>query len=209
MTKNITTIAFILITFSMHAQTMKEIFTNLPDSILPTLTKNNRLDCIDFIENKMTTEVNNSLNGKSCLTALTENLAKIKISELAELQICKIPIDNNYIICLIHSCKADAWDSSIKFYKPNWTPINASQFITLPTTKDFIPQPADKNEVAYQNILNKANYPFIRINFDGIDLTFTYTSSNNNDEDFKSEVLPFVKPVIKMVWDKERHCFKR
>ena len=29
---------------------MREVFAQLPDSVLPLMSKNNRLDCIDFIE---------------------------------------------------------------------------------------------------------------------------------------------------------------
>ncbi|MDO4802243.1 MAG: DUF3256 family protein, partial [Prevotellaceae bacterium] len=47
------------------AHTMKEVFSEMPDSILPYIIKNRRLDCIDFIENNMKAEVENELSGKS------------------------------------------------------------------------------------------------------------------------------------------------
>jgi len=106
----------------LNAQTMKQIFQTLPDSILPSLSKNDRLDLIDLYENKMQNEVNNQLRGKSRMTVLTENLTKIQLSELAEVQLCKLPTPDSYLICMIHSVKADAWDSNTRFYNPDWTP---------------------------------------------------------------------------------------
>ena len=71
MKKIITILAFWLIIngqWSMvNGQTMKQLFTTLPDTILPSLSKNDRLDMVDFIENNMKNEVTNRLRGKSVL----------------------------------------------------------------------------------------------------------------------------------------------
>ena len=34
---------------SLTAADMKDVFSAMPDSVLPTLTRNNRLDMIDFV----------------------------------------------------------------------------------------------------------------------------------------------------------------
>lgn len=106
----------------LNAQTMKQIFQTLPDSILPSLSKNDRLDMVDLYENNMQNEVTNKLRGKSRMTLLTENLTKMQLSELTEVQLCKLPTPSSYLICMIHSVKADTWDSTVKFYNPDWTP---------------------------------------------------------------------------------------
>ena len=119
--KLLTILILLVVSMRGNAQTMKELFTNMPDTILPSLSKNDRLDMIDLIENKMTNEVTNQLRGKSKMTVLTDNLAKIQLSELAEVQLCKLSTPDSYLICMIHSVKADAWDSTTKFYNPDWT----------------------------------------------------------------------------------------
>ena len=115
-------IALLCLTTAANAQTIKELFTTLPDTILPSLSKNDRLDMVDLIENNMENEVTNRLRGKSRLTMLTDNLAKIQLSVLTEVQLCKLPTPDSYLICVIHSVKTDAWDSTTKFYNPDWTP---------------------------------------------------------------------------------------
>lgn len=201
------TIAVALMPLAAYSQTMKEIFATLPDSILPTLTSNDRLDCIDFIENNMTTEVNNALKGKTRLTALTDNLAKIQVSSLTEMQICKLATIDGYIICLIHSSDVGGWDSTIRFYDSAWKPLDASKYIDTPTTRDFIPQPADMDDLEYSNIINLADFPLIQADFDNTTLSLIYTSSNSNDEKYKNEVLPLVKPVIKFSWNADNQHF--
>ena len=115
-------ITLLCLTTAADAQNMKELFINMPDTILPSLSKNDRLDMIDLIENKMTNEVTNQLRGKSRMTVLTDNLTKVQLSEKAEVQLCKLPTPDSYLICMIHSVKADAWDSTTQFYNPDWTP---------------------------------------------------------------------------------------
>ena len=76
MKKSIIIIAIWSLFSGLNAQTMKQIFQTLPDTILPSLTKNDRLDLIDLIENNMQNEVTNQLKGKSRMTLLTPNLTK-------------------------------------------------------------------------------------------------------------------------------------
>ena len=119
--KLLTILALLVVSISCNAQTIKEIFQALPDTILPSLSKNDRLDLIDLIENKMENEVTNQLRGRSRMTLLTANLTKVQLSELAEVQMCRLSTPNSYLICLIHSVKTEAWDSNIRFYNPDWT----------------------------------------------------------------------------------------
>lgn len=119
--KLLTILALLVVSMSCNAQTIKEIFQALPDTILPSLSKNDRLDLIDLIENKMENEVTNQLRGRSRMTLLTANLTKVQLSELAEVQMCRLSTPNSYLICLIHSVKTETWDSNICFYNPNWT----------------------------------------------------------------------------------------
>ena len=45
--------------------TIRSLFTEMPDAVIPYLTKTNRLDFIDFMDSNMKAEVNNELEGKS------------------------------------------------------------------------------------------------------------------------------------------------
>ena len=74
--------AFLFAAVSSVAQVrMRDVFALLPDSILPLMTRNNRLDCIDFIENGMEARVKNKFNDQVVLEALTEDFLLISTSE--------------------------------------------------------------------------------------------------------------------------------
>ncbi len=59
---------------------MSEVFRQMPDSLLPYLTANNRLDMIDFMEAKMKAEVDHALEGTSQMTFLSEDSLSIKMN---------------------------------------------------------------------------------------------------------------------------------
>ncbi len=214
MTKVLILTVLALTVLPCKGQTMREIFSELPDSILPTLTRNDRLDCIDFIENNLTNEVNNALDGKTRLTFLSDSLAKIQLSLMTEVQICKLPVTSvsagqadGFVICLVHSSDVKGWDSVLQFYNSAWQPLDANRIISMPQTEDFIVHADSVDNVGYTNIVDKAGLPLVHADFNGTELTLTYTSSNSADHDFRELVLPYVRPEIQMRWDAEQRKF--
>ncbi|MBO4397463.1 MAG: DUF3256 family protein, partial [Bacteroidaceae bacterium] len=100
---------------------MHTVFANMKDEILPILTKNSRLDLIDYIDNNMQAKVRNRLDGFTIMETLTDNYCKIKLAENSSMEIKLLKRENNdTIISIIRSAKIDAWDSYIKFYNLNW-----------------------------------------------------------------------------------------
>jgi len=200
----------LMMTAGVHAQTMKQIFSSVPDSLMPTLTKNDRLDCIDLIENNMQTEVNNQLKGKTRLTRLTDNLAKLQLSSLSEMQFSKLPTDTGYVICVVHSVKADAWDSQVRFYNADWTLIPTGQFFTMPETNDFFIPSSDLSPDQSAKLLSKAGYPLLYVDFTSdTSVTVTYTSSNRPDRDFREKAQSHFREQITYAWDAPTHRFRR
>ena len=110
----------------------KEVFATAPDSIFPLLTTNNRLDCIDLIENNMKATVKNKLEQKAEMTALTDSYLQIKPSERS---VVEIKMLNDSVFCLINTCLGPAPDSRISFFTRDWEPY-AMTFPT-PHASDF------------------------------------------------------------------------
>ncbi len=60
--------------------TIRDAFRQMPASLLTTLTQNNRLDFLDFLDAGMKAEVKNRLGGTSLMTALTNDSLSIQVS---------------------------------------------------------------------------------------------------------------------------------
>ena len=84
---------------ALQAQKMRDVFAAMPDSVLGIMTKNNRLDCIDFIENDMEAKVRNRFDGFSVLKALTVDYLDLQLTPNCRVEMKLLPAEDtlNYI----------------------------------------------------------------------------------------------------------------
>ena len=78
---------------------IRDVFRQMPDSLMPYLTQNNRLDFIDFIDSGMKAEVTNLLDGKSEMTALAPDSLSIRMNSVLriDMKVARVaePVDSN------------------------------------------------------------------------------------------------------------------
>lgn len=112
---------------------MRDVFAQMPDSLLPAVTKNNRLDCIDFIENGLEAKVRNAFDDYVALEALTPDYARFRTSAAAVLELKLLPqTDSTQVLCAVTTVECGEAgsptrieDSSIRFYADDWTAATA------------------------------------------------------------------------------------
>ena len=120
------------VTLSAQQMKMRDVFAQAPDSIFPLMTKNNRLDCIDFIENSMRARVKNKFDTYSELTALTNDYLRLQLSEKSTME---MKIFNDSLLCLVHTYQGPAADSEVRFYNVKWQPVE--YVLERPKADDF------------------------------------------------------------------------
>jgi hypothetical protein len=119
-------------TFSAFAQpTMGEVLKNMPDSLLPYLSHNNRLDCIDFCEANMKGEVRNELDGKSVLSQLTADYALFRLNEASKMELFLLETgsQSDSIVCVIQTYGTDLCESIISFYSIVWQQLPVAKYL--------------------------------------------------------------------------------
>ena len=72
----------------------------MPDSLVPYLTVNNRLDMIDFMDAKMKAAVDNALTGETEMIYLSDDSLAIKMSEASLLTMKVVKQDTTSVIVL-------------------------------------------------------------------------------------------------------------
>ena len=78
------------------------MFINMPDSLLPILTKVNRADCIDFLDYDMRALVKNRFDQESEMTRLTDDYIAMRLSSKHQFEIKLLPVrDSISIICTV------------------------------------------------------------------------------------------------------------
>lgn len=105
------------------AQTMSEVFASAPHDVLPLMTRNNRLDCIDFIENNMEARVKDKFDNDVVLEEMTADYLRLVTSEVSSLEM-KMVADRLYVA---ETCKGPAADTQVKVYDTKWNLLNVMQ----------------------------------------------------------------------------------
>lgn len=112
---------------------IRDAFKQMPTSILPTLSENNRLDMIDFLDSKLKAEVDNLLDGKSEMTALSDDSISIRVSEALHMTLLllkpSLPTDSlKQIICVAQTYGSDSLSLSTKidFYTDKWEKLEST-----------------------------------------------------------------------------------
>ena len=117
---------------------MRDVFRSMPDSLMPYLSQNNRLDFIDFIDSNMKAEVKNDLGGTSEMTVLTADSVSIRMSpalrvDLLLLQPQGSSGDSCRVVCMVQTFGTDSLslESVVDYYTLQWqrlvTPPQLSQ----------------------------------------------------------------------------------
>ena len=115
---------------SLQAQndslSIREIFKQMPDSLLPYLTQNNKLDLMDFMDAKMKAAVDNLLGGESEMTFLSDDSLCIKMSESMSMELKVLRDEKEPIIMMkrTYHIKERQKEILIGRYSSSWRSIS-------------------------------------------------------------------------------------
>lgn len=138
---------FILLALSLHIAARTPIrswIVAMPDSVMPLLTHNDRLDFIDFCDAQMAAVVTNVMDGTSRMDTLTADYVHISYTPSTDVEMKLLPTsDTTHILCMVTTVKARVSDSRIAFYDAQWQPLDASALFAEPQMEDFRSATAD------------------------------------------------------------------
>lgn len=195
---------------SLQAQTAKECFLAIPDSLLPLLTEVNRADFIDFLESDMKAETSNRLGGKSEMTRLTDDYIAIRLTPQSTWQMKLLPLKaDKKVICVVTTVEAPAADSYVRFYTTDWRPLSASKHLAkLPVMTDFLPAlPADSLPTyATLDARRQADILFLRADLSPTEqtLTFTLTTPDYMEKSAAEQLAPSLRSSLVYLWEKKK-----
>jgi len=117
---------------------IRDVYAEAPDSIFPLLTKNNRLDQIDFRENNMQAVVKNRFEDRCELLVLTDRYLKLQLSERS---LVEMRLLSDSIFCMVQTYNGPAPDSHVRLFDTAWNelPLN----IERPSVDDFLSEDID------------------------------------------------------------------
>lgn len=195
----------------LAAQTAKELYLNIPDTLMPLLTEVNRADFIDFLESNMRAEVTNRLGGKSEMKTLTDTYISIQTTPQSTWQMKLLPARNgkDTIICVVNTITTPVPDSRIQFFDTRWREQSSTKYLPKPPhiTHFILPQPADTTAIyAYQKATLQADLTLMQIDLapDNTTLTYTLTTPRYMEQKTAETLKPYLRRSITYRWEKGR-----
>ncbi|MCM1515116.1 MAG: DUF3256 family protein [Paraprevotella sp.] len=184
---------------------MRDVFAQLPDSVLPYMTRNNRLDCIDFIENGIEARVKNRFDQHVVLDSLTEDYLRIQTSTSSYVEMKLVPQaqGNDTSICVNRTYMGTTPDSEVKLYDKNWALLRrihrpaVSEFLKLPACDSTITTEAATDTM--RMLRQEAEFlPLMKatLSSGSTEITWTLQTSEFTKEQ-KKVAEKYLQPVVK------------
>ena len=209
MTRRILSILIVCVSVigPVRAEDLRTLFIGMPDSIMPTLTKSERMDFLDYMDSGMRARVRNMQGGESEMTLLQDNLLSVRTSQSGRMDMALFrKKDGSNLICIINTVTARYNDSRLAFFTENWEPVSVESLIELPQFDDYLTKDAlkrDSLEVLKKESILRLQSATVTDN----GLEFNYTSLEYIGEDADSFSSWFRKEPIRYTWNGK--LFKR
>lgn len=171
---------------------IRQWFVAMPDSVMPLLTKNNRLDFIDFLDSRMEAIVTNRLDGKSRMATLTDDYLLINYTKSCDVAMKLLPInDTTDVLCMVSTVRAMVDDSRVTFFDEMWRSLDAATLLEEPVLDDF--RSAERGDSA-DGAWGKMDVFFktYRLSPDDASMVCRLTTLDYLNEEDREAVLPYV-----------------
>ena len=122
MKKTLIIICFLTCWLCASAQSLREVWIEMPDSVLPYLSKSQRIELADYVDMKADPAVLNAFGDSVRIERMTNNYLLVKASKVTRLEI-KL-LDNN-TLALVQTWKAPVAESKLSLFNLQWQPKEA------------------------------------------------------------------------------------
>lgn len=180
-----------LISQSAISQTIEKLYVNMPDILNPTLTKQNRLELVEYFKAKKGDSITNRFGHQAYLLSLDTVNQQIEVkntpSSTFGMKIFNLEVSKRAIGIICTVC-APACQSTIEFYDTAWNAIPIK--FDMPKAKEWV---IEKN-IPTESIDSNWVKSLMKISF--ISLRF---SSENNLIQAKNNTLEFLSEIDRKV----------
>ena len=142
----------LLVTFSLlplNAQNMRQIWLEMPDSIIPYLNRSLRTELADYVTMGMKSEVMNALRDTTRIEKLTDDYILVNLSNATKLEIKSLDAS---VIAMVQTWCGPLAESKLSLFSNNWEvkPLN------IDVSPMFV-KPDTMSQQRYSELLDMAN----------------------------------------------------
>lgn len=127
MKKVFTISLLLLIAMSIEAQSLRDIWINMPDTIVPYLNESKRTQLVDNIETGNRSVIDNLLTDSTEITMISANYLSVSLNSSVVMEIKLLENrDGGMTVCVVTTYKAPSAESTIAFYDMQWQRMPSS-----------------------------------------------------------------------------------
>lgn len=171
---------------NLMAQSVEKYYVNIPDALNPTLSKQNRLELLEYYKAGQGDSIANRLGNEAYLEKLdsVHHLIVVKNTANSTFEMKLLSLDDgNQVIGIIRTVCGPICQSMVEFYDTAWNPVKL-QFI-MPKAIDWINTSGfDNQNVDRKWVENVLENSYISLNFD---LEDQQIIAKNNSLEFVTE----------------------
>ena len=120
----------VLVSLSVDAQTLRDLWLSMPDSLMPTLDKNLRLELVDLVDMKVKPEVKNLLGEECAMDTLVSDFLEVSSSPSSKIQMKLLPRESgDSLLCIVRTLSAPAEESELKIYDRQWNELAGMDYL--------------------------------------------------------------------------------
>lgn len=120
-------LAFV-VAFAAQAKSLRELWVSMPDSLVPVLSQNMRVEFVELQDMKVKAEVTTLLGDTSVLDTLTNDFMQVRLNRVCTLQMKVLPqTDGDSIICMVRTLAAPEKESEVMFFDQQWRQLDLAR----------------------------------------------------------------------------------
>ena len=181
----------------LHARTAADFFVDAPQSVIPLLDRNERLDMLDYYRSQLPPKTTDAVGTPVHIDSESESLVTLSSADSAATQLGVITQGADTLIVVIETLPISIGDSRVTLYRPGWQPYSKSPVLE-PTLSDWLTKEGNARRKEIEEWL-----PFMTatatVDPEAGTVTFTRTIDQyfaRNDQQ-AAELLPLLKPQLK------------
>ena len=127
----------LFVAVQVQAKSIREVWTAMPDSMVPYLTKTLRLEMLDFTDMGVRADVKNVFGGVSEMDTLTTDYLKVTLNVSSELQMKMLPVQGrDSVVCVVRTYFGPVAESIVSVYSQDWSLIRTLDFTGIMGTDE-------------------------------------------------------------------------
>lgn len=125
MKKLIVLVVVIALSAQVSAKSLRDLWLCMPDSLMPVLDKNLRLEFVDLKDMGVKMDVRNLLGEDCSMDTLAADYMLLTVSKSSSCEMLLLPrSDGDSLLCVVRTFLGHEKESEVRFYDQQWREVN-------------------------------------------------------------------------------------